>query len=195
MFTRSSVAFHIGIAAYLVSMLFLYLIVSKNLPTDQRINISIRRHNSRKERLNPGRNASLNDLNQKHHYLKKYPFFLECTKDNKAWRPFGVPHQRSKSVFDTYSYTRSASNKLTDLRITRAVAVYFPAESFAHFALEIKWLYRSWVFMQQYEPIKWRTDLVVFIDFASLVPPLDAFWHELNCTAKNRRQSDFDPPM
>ena len=44
--------------------------------------------------------------------------------------------------------------------------------------------------MQRYEPVKWRTDLVVFIegsDFNDL--------KELNCTYENRRTNVFDKPM
>jgi hypothetical protein len=44
--------------------------------------------------------------------------------------------------------------------------------------------------MQRYEPVKWRTDLIVFIERSNF----DVL-KELNCTYENRRTNMLDKPM
>jgi hypothetical protein len=97
-------------------------------------------------------------------------------------------------VFDYKSL--GDSKKYHGLRITRAVSVYFPIDRAEEFIIELKWLYRSWVYMLSYEPLKWRTDLVVFINYSQVVLNSETYslFNDLNCTIKNQRRSDLEPP-
>ena len=121
----------------------------------------------------------------KYNYLKKYPFFLECNHNYADWQKQAAP------VPDMHDYSQRANNETHEIRIVRAVVVYFPVERGDEYTLEFKWLYRSWIEMQRYEPAKWRTDLVVFLDDVVAIKWMD----ELNCTTRNRRTSANDKPM
>lgn len=122
-------------------------------------------------------------------YLKRFPNAFKCNNNYKHWSKY--------SKHDTnYNYSRAAPKELHSLRITRAVAVLFPTEKFHHYIYEIKWLYLSWVNMMKFEPSKWRTDLIIFIDkseqhFDESVLILK----ELNCLFDNIRKSPIDKPM
>lgn len=115
-----------------------------------------------------------------YNYLNRYDFYLNCKNSNLTkW---------NSTVNQTIDYTKiNKSNH--ELRISRGLIVYFPTEKTKEFLLEFKWLYRSWIEIQQYEPSKWRTDLVVFAkeNLTEL--------NELNCTYMNRRKSNTDSPM
>ncbi len=64
---------------------------------------------------------------------------------------------------------QTASKKLHELRIVRGLVLYFPIEKHNYYAAEFRWLYRSWIEMQNYEPALWRTDLILNLDFQALV--------------------------
>ena len=121
----------------------------------------------------------------KYDYLKKYPFFLEC-KTN---------YTNTNDLNDN-DYSKEAMNETHKLRIVRGVTVYFPIEKTDEFFYEFKWLYRSWIEMIKYEPPKWRTDLVVFIENDPVkFNSSDFFLNQLNCSFNNKRTSPNDKPM
>ena len=72
---------------------------------------------------------------------------------------------------------------------------YFPIDKENDFAPEIKWFYRSWIEMQKYEPLKWRTDIVISIQKDMSFFNKTNFLYELNCTFTNIRKSKTDEPM
>jgi hypothetical protein len=139
------------------------------------------------------------------HYLEKYPFFMSCKNNYSAKRRDKIgtkltrqkPPNRPYVKLHNFDYKELGdSGEYHDSRITRAVAVYFPVDRAIDFVYELKWLHRSWTFMQAYEPLKWRTDLVVFIDYNLTKESKDAqFLTDLNCSIHNRRKSDCDPPL
>jgi hypothetical protein len=131
---------------------------------------------------------------QKINYLSMYPSFLDCKHDYTKWSPGEKPDAKSGKPFDYKSLNNS--QKYHNLRITRAVSVYFPTDRVADYIHELKWFYRSWVHMQSFEPTKWRTDLVVFIDLSELALKKEAveYLNDLNCKTTNERTSDFDLP-
>ena len=72
----------------------------------------------------------------------------------------------------------------------------FPSDKQNQFEYEFRWVYRSWTEMQKYEPIKWRTDLVVFIQNKEKYFNDEKFFlNELKCSFLNRRTSSSDKPM
>jgi hypothetical protein len=96
-----------------------------------------------------------------------------------------------------YNYLAAAGNETHDMRILRAVLVYFPVDGVDHFQLEFRWLYRSWINMQVYEPSRWRTDLIIFYDVnaSKEITKPDFFLNKMNCTVKNRRSEPTQLPM
>jgi hypothetical protein len=133
-------------------------------------------------------------------FLHKYPFCNECKHNYSVWKATtGAKGGKRKKRPTSYNYSRPASNSTHEMRITRAVLVYFPMDKLDEFKYELKWLYRSWIHMISYEPVKWRTDLIIFSDYnASLrVFPnqSDFFLTQLNCRVENRRQQASDRPM
>lgn len=96
-----------------------------------------------------------------------------------------------------YNYSAPADKKLHEMRFLRGVIMYFPLKNISHFKGEFKWLYRSWIYMINYEPAKWRTDLIVFIENGMSVEFNSSrlFLEQMNCSFENRRQSDEDKPM
>lgn len=117
--------------------------------------------------------------------MSKYPHFLEC--NNKDLPKWSLANMFSESKEEEYA--KPAKESTHALRITRAMLLYFPTERMEDFLPEFRWLYRTWIEMQKSEPLKWRTDLVVFID--KNVNELN----ELNCSYQNTRKSDLDEPM
>ena len=92
-------------------------------------------------------------------------------------------------------YNQPADNRLHEKRIVRGVIVFFPAEKHEHFEQEFRWVYRSWIEMQKYEPKLWRTDLIVFMNANVYAATGKKTFQELNCTVKNKRESKKDEPM
>ncbi|KDO26386.1 hypothetical protein SPRG_08189 [Saprolegnia parasitica CBS 223.65] len=64
--------------------------------------------------------------------------------------------------------------------MTRAAVVYMPSEIQGRFVRQLRWFLRSWQAMAEFEPAKWRTDILVFTD--KHLPVYD----ELNCTSRVR---------
>jgi hypothetical protein len=87
-----------------------------------------------------------------------------------------------------------ADLSLNKLRIVRAVLVYYPSDRTDWFEQEFRWLFRSWIEMQKYEPVLWRTDLVVFTDTKRLGKNMELF-NGLKCSVSNLRTSKKDKPM
>ena len=95
------------------------------------------------------------------------------------------------------NYNQEADLRLHELRIVRAIIFYYPIEKHDTFMQEFRWVYRSWIEMQMYEPIKWRTDLILFTGEKSLNLNIKAkqFFDELNCKTVNIRNNKEDKPM
>lgn len=119
-------------------------------------------------------------------FIEKYPNVNQCKKGVlKKWSINNLYNNQQQ-----FNYSKKASKETHNHRYIRGVSVYLPVENFDDYIPEFRWLYRSWIEMQRYEPVKWRTDLVVFIersDFNVL--------KELNCTYENRRTNVLDKPM
>ena len=112
---------------------------------------------------------------------QRYPSLLRCyNKGLKKW------HSSTKRLD---SYANPASNQTHNARFIRALVLYFPVDRKELYQIEFKWLYRSWIEMQQYEPPKWRTDLILFVQ-ADL-----PFLTELNCSFAFKRRSDEELPL
>lgn len=123
-------------------------------------------------------------------YYTKYPFFSTCKNNYKTW----APHQLDSKL--SHNWSNHAPKEYNNLRITRAVIVYFPIKQVDYFEKEVRWLYRSWINMLSYEPSKWRTDLIIFVEHdPKIFNNSDFFLNELNCTFTNLRHSTNDNPM
>jgi hypothetical protein len=123
-------------------------------------------------------------------YLSKYPHMLDCKNEYKKLASSEINRKS-----DSYDYKSMASNETQSLPIIRAILVYFPIASVDHFQPEFRWLYRSWIEMQKYEPKKWRTDLIVFVDRNVQFNKSDFFLHQLNCSFSSRRVNAKAKPM
>ena len=132
----------------------------------------------------------INEANESHDYLKKYPQFMDCKKkDVKKWLS-GSPQ------ISNFNYAQAAPQASQHMDYLRAVIIYFPIELVQNFQLEFKWLYRSWIEMQKYEPNKWKTDFVVFIENdPTFFKDKKSFLDELNCSFENKRTSKDQKPM
>jgi hypothetical protein len=131
-----------------------------------------------------------------------YPDLIQCSASftsasslpntHSPW----TPNEKLSPIYNLQAYSLPASNLTHSMRITRAVLVYFPIQSVQHFEYEFKWMYRSWYEMQKYEPTKWRTDLVIFLERdRKLFAQENFFFNKLNCSFKNVRSSQSDEPM
>lgn len=128
----------------------------------------------------------------KYDFLKRYPQLLDCKNDYNKWSEETAVAENGT----VYNYSRSASSEYHSNRILRAVIVYFPIDSLANFEHELRWLYRSWIHMMQYEPSKWRTDLVIFTENdPAIFNRSDFFLNALNCKFENLRTSPEQKPM
>ena len=126
-------------------------------------------------------------------YLKKYPFYQACKTyyNNRSDKS----HQNARLASD-YDYSKPANKSTHNLRIVRALIVYYPTDRIKYYENELKWLYRSWINIQKYEPAKWRTDLIIFIKYEEdYFKDGSFFLHELNCSFYNKRKSPKNPPM
>ena len=95
-----------------------------------------------------------------------------------------------------YNYSIEADKKLHDIRIVRGIIIYFPIDKYSTFFQEFRWLYRSWIEMQKYEPELWRTDLIFFMNKKlSIENKVLASFEELDCKTSNLRKSSNDKPM
>lgn len=134
----------------------------------------------------------VSNIDNKYDFAKRYPELLACKNDYNRWRPELTATENSS----LFNYSIPSPQELHDIRITRAVIVYFPIEGLTNFELELRGLYRSWINMQNFEPPKWRTDLVIFIENnQSLFNNSEFFLNQLNCRFENLRKSPEDKPM
>lgn len=138
-------------------------------------------------------NNDANDENtNEYDFAKRYPQLLNCKNEYNKWRPELASTENSSLL----NYSIASPSELHNLRITRAVIVYFPIENVANFELELRGLYRSWINMLKYEPTKWRTDLIVFIEKnETYFNDGEFFLNQLNCKFENVRKSPEDKPM
>jgi len=133
------------------------------------------------------------DKSNKYDYIKRYPFVLNCNKrneDNILIKSF-LKHQYEEGKYD---FSLPANEITHTKRITRAVLVYFPIESFDNYYLEFKWFYRSWIEMQKYESNYWRTDLIVFTNMLIANEKANKYFQELNCLLEHQRKSEREKP-
>lgn len=126
-------------------------------------------------------------------YLSKYPSMLTCRHPFNEWHP----GDKIEPADSSYEFSRPAEAKYHEERVVRGVLVYFPIGSEAYYRNELKWLYRSWIHMLKFEPAKWRTDLIVFVERDEAVFNASAgfFMNELNCRFENLRHSVEQKPM
>jgi hypothetical protein len=95
------------------------------------------------------------------------------------------------------NYSIEADIRLHESRIVRSIILYYPIDNHVTFKHEFRWLYFSWIEMQKYEPNRWRTDLILFLDDKILNSNNDSkhFFKDLDCKIENRRHSKEDKPM
>lgn len=122
-------------------------------------------------------------------FRDKYPFLLDCQNKLEKWT------ESSSPLNSKHNYSLEAPETYRSIRISRAVIVFFPVENIKVFEPEFKWLYRSWIEMMSYEPEKWRTDLIIFLDYEKLISTGSVFFNEMGCKIENLRQSSKDSPM
>lgn len=125
-------------------------------------------------------------------YVERYKFILSCNNEYNGWQQ----SKANKTLSNNYNYSAPAPVYLQSLRIIRAFTIYFPVDKVEYFEYELRWLYRSWVHMISFEPEKWRTDLVIFIENKKSTFDNETFFmNGLNCSFKNERKSPRDKPM
>lgn len=125
-----------------------------------------------------------------HDFISRFDY-LSCKTSINPWNSDGNMPKYEPSL-----YNSPAPNSTHEHRIIRGILVYLPIQKLNVFVHEIKWLYRSWIHMQTYEPVKWRTDLIIFVDKENEnFQQQDFFLTKLNCTFENKRLSNFDKPM
>ena len=122
-------------------------------------------------------------------YFDQYSALLNCK--HKA-----LPKWSANTSSDpSYDYLKAAPVETHEERILRGILVYFPIESTSHFKAEFKWLHRTWVEMIKQEPLKWRTDLILFAEKDDKYLKNDgAFFQDLGCSYDNRRKSGEEKP-
>ena len=125
----------------------------------------------------------------KENYLSLYPNLLKCHLNYSfEW----ISNANKQPIFN--DYTQSANETTHEYRINRAIIFYYPIEMSANFEPEFKWLYQSWIEMQKYEPDRWRTDLIFFINPKSGNNALELL-QSYNCKFENKRVSREDRPL
>lgn len=126
-------------------------------------------------------------------YLKKYPSFLKCKNSYNEW----AKGTKIEPPDNEYNFSAPADKKFHETRFIRGVLIYFPITSTDYYRDELKWLYRSWIHMIKFEPPKWRTDLIVFVehDKTRFNGSGSFFMEQMNCTFENKRKSAEDKPM
>jgi hypothetical protein len=132
---------------------------------------------------------------QSYNLNTQFPNLLKCRHSYNEWQTGQtVTGNPTDEVRNTYR--QPASNETHKLTVTRGVVVYFPIKSIDYFQPELKWMYRSWIEMQKYEPKRWRTDLIVFLEKdEAILASKGLFFKNLNCTFTNIRTSENDAPM
>jgi hypothetical protein len=116
----------------------------------------------------------------------KYPNLLKC---------YNNYNDSMLNETDRKNYQNEADKRLHDLQIVRGIIIYFPVAKLPWFEQEFKWLYRSWIEIQKYEPKLWRTDLIVFLDYKLYEKQNSKTFQELNCLITNIRKTRNELPM
>jgi hypothetical protein len=162
-----------------------YSTIEEKIPFDL---ISIKKQTETSD-PKPNCNSSTSNEKPKINFLSRYPFLLDCKTNYSIWSP----HKKTDKNTPIYYDLPATEDRQENLTITRGIVVYFPIESINHFKLELKWLYRSWINVIRGEPIKWRTDLIIFIDYdKSIFNDSNFFLNQLNCSLDNRRKTDSE---
>jgi hypothetical protein len=115
-------------------------------------------------------------------YLTLYPNLRECR----------LNYSRESAI--NTDYTQVVNETAHEYRINRAIIFYYPIENSANFEPEFKWLFQSWLEMQTFEPDRWRTDLIFFINSNGDKKIID-FFETYNCRFTNKRFYRLDKPM
>ncbi|CAF0802523.1 unnamed protein product [Brachionus calyciflorus] len=130
------------------------------------------------------------DVSFNFNFVQAYPWVKGCNLNSSLFSNFDLSNQIE------LDYSQPSPSETHEIRIVRGVLVYFPIEQTHNFQYEFRWLYRSWIEMQKYEPTKWRTDLIVFIkNDQKLFNDSQLFFNQLNCSFLHKRQSPLDHPM
>ncbi|KAH9106292.1 hypothetical protein AeMF1_018079 [Aphanomyces euteiches] len=87
---------------------------------------------------------------------------------------------------DIHAHIFSTKSPNNDQVFVRGVVLCFPATRFLVYMPQFRWLRRSWVEMQRYEPDKWRTDLILYMAPGTDLRPFQA----LGCTMTSRESPD-----
>ena len=153
-------------------------------------------HYEKLEIFSDSSSSSSSNDNIKYNFLNQYPNMLNCNINYSKMAPINNNNNNNNNSIK-YNYSQPANHLTHDYRILRAIIVYFPIEKSTDFEPEFKWMYRSWIEMQKYEPIKWRTDIIVFINTDNDLFKKNAnfFLNSFNCSLSNRRKSSLDKPM
>lgn len=127
-------------------------------------------------------------------FNKRYPNLLQCKNTYNKWDKSVVVQPPDEQ----FNFSAPADKIHHETRFIRAYLVYFPIKSIEYYKNELRWLYRSWTYMMQFEPTKWRTDLIVFIQnvtdmYNSSLP--EYVFNDLDCKFENMRKSPEDAPM
>ncbi|RNA32593.1 secreted protein [Brachionus plicatilis] len=112
-------------------------------------------------------------------YIKSYPWMQRCNLKTN----FIPPYKPSKQT--PYDYSSPSPNSTFNIRITKAVIIYFPLDLYDFYANELAWLYRSWIEILKTEPSKWRTDLVIFVHMTNEQLKKFDIFQKLNCSFDN----------
>jgi hypothetical protein len=130
----------------------------------------------------------------KYLFLKKYPKMLDCNpKSIPKWPPID-------KYIPLYRYVLPAENESFNHRYLRGILIYLqldPNNKYNESSfIQFKWFYKSWIEMIKYEPTKWRTDLIIFVEKKDdYFSDNKFFLNELNCSFLNKRRSNMDKPM
>ena len=132
-------------------------------------------------------------------YVNRYDKLLDCKLANyDVWQTNFDEHQSfvDRVNKNNEPYAKEAADKFKEMRIVRGILVYYPLDKGNNFELELRWLYRSWIEAQSFEPKPGRTDLIVFVENKRSVFNNSAFFlNKLDCSFKNVRTSSLDKPM
>jgi hypothetical protein len=184
-----------GIAFFLIAFVCVNINRSINeSPNPTVINASAKKCScENEEKVNKTAVSSIANTTSNANYLVRYPFMLDCRSNYAKLNPRDITNMQDP----VYDYMQPASNSTFKMRILRAVIVYFPIMKTDNFEIELRWLYRSWIHMLTFEPTKWRTDLIVFIDtnLTDHFSKPDFFLNQLKCSVFNKRTSPEQKPM
>jgi hypothetical protein len=142
-------------------------------------------------------NASWSNIREKFKQKRGgYTILNECKTNYAINMPEWGNYSATAEFANLPDYIRqNKSREQHSQRIVKGILMYFALESFDYFQYEFKWLYRSWLEMQKYEPSVWRTDLIVFANVDALVDDKRKFFDELGCSVHAKRNTSLDRPL